>query len=101
MVTSKLTKSTGCCNMSFTLAYTCTKLSQHRNMGNFSNGDKQTNKEYWFCNMSFTLAYTCSKLSHHRNMGNFSNGYKQTNKEYWLLQHEFYAGVHLFKTFTA
>ena len=40
MVTSKLTKSTGCCNMSFTLAYTCTKLSQHRNMGNFSNGDK-------------------------------------------------------------
>ena len=27
MVTSKLTKSTGCCNMSFTLAYTCSKLS--------------------------------------------------------------------------
>ena len=47
MVTSKLTKSTGCCNMSFTLAYTCSKLSYHRNMGNFSNGDKQTNKEYW------------------------------------------------------
>ena len=64
MVTNKLTKSTGCCNISFTLAYTCSKLSQHRNMGNFSNGAKQTNKEYW-------------------------------------LQHEFYAGVHLLKTFTA
>ena len=65
MFTSKLTKSTGCCNMSFMLAYTCSKLSYHRNMGNFSNGDKQNNKEYW------------------------------------LLQHEFYAGVHLFKTFTS
>ena len=47
MVTSKLTKSTGCCNISFTLAYTCSKLSQHRNMGNLGNGYKQTNKEYW------------------------------------------------------